>query len=642
MEVRVAAREGTILGPYHLVRLLGAGGTGEVYLAQGPAASGESGQIAVKLLRGSAVDAAAQAIAQQAQAISALHLPHVLPVHAVAAEADTIYIAMAYAPAGSLAAAFGIVGGESLHLPLGAGTVARLVTQVARALQPLHQHGTVHGDLKLTNLFVRTSPQGGPLVAVSDFGQPIVLDLAVAALNRNTPDPTGSLADALRCAAPEQLTGHHLPASDQYALATIAYLLLTGQYPFEGDAQSLAAAVARGPVTPPTHLDPTIPLPAEEALLRALAKDPNARYPDVATFAQALGDGLASAVHSGNATLQFGYLAGASPAAASGVRPSGALAMRGTYGPGASHAGPGGSAVRRIGTSAPAASGVRPRPVAPPAAAPSLTALGLLPRTPRQRALAIIAATAILVLGLAGFLGLRALEGSATTTRAPLPNFGGLDYAPTVTPDATAIARTQIQSAAGLAELKRASATTPVFSDALTSNAHHWAVDGKRFFFGSDGRLHGTNNTLQSVATLAQPVSAPANYLVTVNMTFLKASPSDVAGLSVRAQSSSAAASRYLMLIAPEGRYEVWYYDGARWSDLSNGYASAIKTGLNTSNTLSVLCDGQQIWFFVNGEYVTDVADFSTPDSASTLGPVVVYATTEVAFDHYDVYHLGS
>jgi hypothetical protein len=615
MEVRVAGREGSNLGPYRLTRLLGAGGAGEVYLAAGPAHSGEMSQVAVKVLRGPATDPTTQAIAQQAHAISALHLPHALPIFAIAEATDARYIAMAYAPGGSLANALGSGGAELLQLPLGAGTVSRLVAQVARALHPLHEQGYVHGDLKLTNLFVRTAPQGGPLAAVSDFGQAPVLGTAVAALSRGAPDPQGSLAGALRCAAPEQLAGRHLPASDQYALATIAYLLLTGRYPFAGDARALAAALAQAPVTPPTQVDPTIPPPAEAALLRALAKNPNARFPDIASFAQALGDGLASTVLRGNATQQFNRLAGVAPGASSPGTPTGALPVRGGYGPGASYAGRAASGVQRVATSA--------------------------PRSSTQRMLAIVAVVAIVVLGLAGFLGLRALAGGSSTGHTTLPNFGGLDYAPTVTPDATAIAHTRARAAAGLAVLKSASATTPVFSDPLKTNAQHWPIDGKQFFFGPDGKLHGTNVTSHSVATLDQPAGPPVNYLVTVNMTFLTATPSDVAGLNVRVMAgSSATAARYMVLIAPEGRFEVWYFDGAKWSNLDNGYTSAIKPGLNVSNTLAILCDRQEIWLFVNDQFVTNVHDYTPPKIAGTLGPAIVYTTTEVAYDTYNVYQV--
>ena len=627
----MAGREGMSLGPYRLSRLLGAGGAGEVYLADGTEAGGAASQVAVKVLRGPAAHPATRAVAQQAHAISALHLAHVLPVHMVGEAAEALFIAMDYAPAGSLAAAVG--GVDALHLPLSAATVARLVTQVAQALQPLHQQGIVHGDLKLTNLFVRTSPQRGPLAAMSDFGQSGAVDAAVAVLRQGAPAPSAGLAEALRCVAPEQLSGRHLPASDQYALAAIAYYLLTGSHAFAGDVSTLALAIAQAPVTPPSQLDPTVPPAAESVLLQALAKDPSARFPEIATFAQALGDALASGVASGNATLQFRYLSG-ERAAVAGVRRADAPALRTTRGPGASYAGRAATGIRPTGT--PQAPGTRP----PGAAHP--TTLRDMFRTPRQRVMALLAGVFIVAVGVASIVGLRALASGSGTGQIPAPRIDGLDYAPTVTPDATMIARTRARSAPGLALLTSVSATTPVFSDPLKTNAEHWPIADTHFSFGTDGKLHGLNPSSDSIASLAQPVRPPLDYLVTVNMTFLKGSPSDVAGVSVRVLSGgSAGSSRYMMVIAPEGRYEAWYFDGTKWSSLANGYSNAVKQGLNVSNTLAVLCEGHQIWFFVNGQYVSNVYDFTPPYRAGSLGPVVVYSSTEVTYDTYNVYQVG-
>jgi hypothetical protein len=252
-------------------------------------------------------------------------------------------------------------------------------------------------------------------------------------------------------------------------------------------------------------------------------------------------------------------------------------------------------------------------------------------------------AAVVVVLGLAGFLGLRAIAGGSASGQAPLPRFGGLDYAPTITADATMIARARTRAASGLAILNTASATTPVFSDPLKTNAQHWPIGNTHFSFGPDGKLHATNPSSASIAALNQPVSPPTNFLVSVNMTFLKGSNSDVAGLTVRVvPGGSGGASRYLMLLAPEGRFEVWYYDGATWTGLASGYSSAIKPGLDVSNRLEVLCATKEIWFFVNGQFLTNVFDATLANTPNTLGPVVVYTSTEVAYDTYDVYAVGA
>lgn len=299
----VTGREGTTIGPYRLARWLGRGGAGDVYLADGPARPGERGPVAVKLIAGSASDPIIGALAQQAQVIAALDHPNILPVYASGREHDTLYIAMAYAPDRALAAQVRLPDAPSgtnspdaprtqppTALPLPSALVALLVSAVASALGVAHASGVVHGDLTPANIFVRGAPDGTPQVAVSDFGQGIVVRMAAEAAAKGASWASAALA----CAAPEQLTGAPLPTSDQYALATIAYLLLAGHYPFAGDGRALGSAILHEPPPPPRRFNPAIPPAAEAVLLRALAKAPSERYPDVAAFAQALCAALAA------------------------------------------------------------------------------------------------------------------------------------------------------------------------------------------------------------------------------------------------------------------------------------------------------------------------------------------------------------
>ena len=624
----MAGREGTTLGPYRLTHRLGGGGAGDVYLAEGPAQGGAPGLAAVKVLRGSATDEAARAIAQQAHAVSTLHLTHVLPIYAVGDEGGAIHIAMAYAPGGSLGAAVGPSAGGALQLPLDAGVVARLVTQAARAVQAVHEHGLVHGDLKPDNLFVRTAPHGGPLAAVADFGQSAVVSAAAAAAAAGDNTWAGA---ALLCAAPEQLSGQAIPASDQYALATIAYLLLTGRYPFSGDARTLGMALLHEPPPSPTQIDPTMTPATEAALLRALAKSPAARFPDVATFAQALDEGLAAGKGPGVSQV-FSLLAGVAPAAGAGAG----------SGPTAQPAlGSSASGIRRtqaVGHLGSTAAGARRAGGAQPAP-------GLWRRlTARQRMTALVACAIAVVMVAVGGLGLRALT-AAPGTAAPLPNFGGLDYAPTLTPNTMQVANERKIGQVALAKLTAVTSRPPLFSDSLKNNGQHWPVDGRSTFFGTDGQLHLFDQTSHDILTIDQPVSAPGDFAATVDLTFLRGSVGDPAGLRFRVgPSADGTTAFYAALISPDGRYEFWRFNQSHWTILSGGYTNTIRRGLGQTNTLAVLVDpadprSYTFLVFVNGQYVADAVDNVLPSGpAMGMGPIVIYPGTEIGYANYAVY----
>jgi hypothetical protein len=494
--------------------------------------------------------------------------------------------------------------------------VARLVTQVAHALQAVHMRGWVHGDLKLSNLFVRTAPTGGPLAAVSDFGQAVAVEAAAEAAAQ---DERGWVERALQCAAPEQLTGRATPASDQYALATVAYYLLTGRYPFAGQGRALGLALLQESPTPPSQLDPLIPAPAEAALLRALAKAPEARFPDITTFAHALSDGLSAAASPGaGVTQQFSLLSG-------GARSDGSSAWQAAVG----------SATGSIPARArPDASGVRRPPISV-----RLRNMRGRPVSPRLRAAGAIAGIALLALLIAGGVGLHALATSDNASSA-LPNFGGLDYAPTLTPNAAQSAQARQTAAANEQLLTAATAASPVFTDSLASNTQHWATDGKQVFFGNDAQLHIYNQTARQVVSVNQPIEAPPNFVVTLDMTFLRGSVSDLAGVRVRVvRSADGSDTHDTALISPEGRYEIWRFAGSQWSMLDSGYTDAVKRGLGQTNHLALLARGADYWFFVNGHFVTQVRG-TAATSSGTMGPTVIYSGTEVGFAHYVVYQV--
>ncbi|MGZ3715484.1 MAG: protein kinase, partial [Ktedonobacterales bacterium] len=132
--------EGAMFGPYRVLRRLGGGAAGEVYLAEttntsASPAPGTDGpqQIALKVLSGTAQDATTQDIASKAHAAGQLRHPHIIPFYGVVQHEGRLGIAMAYAPGGSLGDTLAHVapdGTRKLPLPFSSGIVARLVAQL--------------------------------------------------------------------------------------------------------------------------------------------------------------------------------------------------------------------------------------------------------------------------------------------------------------------------------------------------------------------------------------------------------------------------------------------------------------------------------------------------------------------------------
>lgn len=631
----MTTREGTTLGPYRLLRRIGGGGAGEVYQAEGPAqpnASNPSGQVAVKVLSGAASDASARAITQQAQAAGQLQQPHIVPLYGIVEDAGTLGIAMAYAPGGSLGdtlRASRADGTKKLTLPLSTGIVARLIIQLAQALGAAHAAGLVHGDLKPNNIFVRTAPNGRPIAVLGDFGQSVLTSAAAAVVGRGVSGERAAwAANQLLFAAPEQLRGECLPASDQYALAALTYFLLTGQPPVIGDAASLPANIASEAVTPPSQLNPALSPATDAALLRALAKNPTERFPSVALFAQASDEALAVTVGGAATGVSQGFeqLAGSTPGMA---RPGITPGAQGTSGA----QGPARSGVRVIDRRAADGHAVPRRAAPAPDDAPS----GV------NRRLSVIAGVAMLIVLLACGLTFRAISGGIVLPHILL---GAGSTAATPTADAKATATAQNASQ----QLAADTSGSPIFSDALTDNSHHWSTQGKAVFFAADG-LHLDNSSTTTVLTEDMPgVSGAAppqlsDEVARVTLTMAQGNPSDLAGLRFFVQPAAGGESYYCFVISSQGSYEVWAHTTGNWSFITRGYSPALRTGAGASNTIAVVAHGGSgvALLFANGQYLTTIkvgpsVAYPNAPSAGSGGLIVMDTGDEFVFTKYALF----
>ncbi len=175
------------------------------------------------------------------------------------------------------------------HGPLPAGRVIYLLRQACEALAEAHGAGLIHRDLKPANLFAARRGGKDDVTKVLDVGL----------VKRATPGESIALSreglstGTPQFMAPEQVTGEPTldHRCDLYALGGVAYALLTGRPPFEGDSASREMiAYARDLVVPPSKHRPDVPEDLERVVLRCLAKAPADRFPD----AESLGDALSA------------------------------------------------------------------------------------------------------------------------------------------------------------------------------------------------------------------------------------------------------------------------------------------------------------------------------------------------------------
>ncbi|HEX8032251.1 MAG TPA: serine/threonine-protein kinase [Ktedonobacterales bacterium] len=276
--------EGREIGGCKLIRKIGAGGMGEVYLAEQRRVGNR--HVAVKVVspedasfHKEVVDDIALRFEREAALLGQLSHPNILPVHDSGVEGTYLYLVMEYAPEGSLTDAIRGNARQQLELPLPLARAIDFIGQIASALQYTHDHGVVHRDVKPGNVLVRIEKDGHWHLLLADFG---------VARSLETTSQRTQVTGTFAYMAPEQFSAKFSPASDQYALGVMAFLLLAGRTPFEGDLAALTRAhMFEQP--PSLHLlNPAVPPAVEAVVNRALAKDPSQRYPTVADFASAL------------------------------------------------------------------------------------------------------------------------------------------------------------------------------------------------------------------------------------------------------------------------------------------------------------------------------------------------------------------
>jgi eukaryotic-like serine/threonine-protein kinase len=259
-----------LAGRYRLGAVIGQGGMGTVWQARDEVLNRN---VAVKeivwpaLLDPAEREVARRRAVREAQLAARLHHPNVVTVYDIVEEDDRPCIVMELVPFRSLREVLAEDG------PVPPEQAARIGLCVLAALRAVHEAGVVHRDVKPAN--VRIDHRGD--VYLMDFG------IAYRPDSNELPLPPGTILGTPAYVAPEQAEGGRtdpLPASDQYSLGAVFYELLCGRPPFVGPlSYVLFQAIHREPPSPRT-VAPRVPRALAAICLKALAKDPDRRYPD--------------------------------------------------------------------------------------------------------------------------------------------------------------------------------------------------------------------------------------------------------------------------------------------------------------------------------------------------------------------------
>ena len=263
---------GRQLGNYRLVELLGQGGFADVYLGEQiylktPAA--------IKVLRTHLSDEALQQFIGEARTIARLVHPHIIGVLDFGIDNGVPFLVMPYARRGSLRKLH--ARGQKLPPPV----VVSYVRQVAQALQYAHDNKIIHRDVKPENMLLGDDN----LLKLSDFG---IATASHSTYTRPTRNPQDSPVGTTTYMAPEQFTGEPSLFSDQYALGVVVYEWLSGTPPFAGTDMEVSFHHVHAPAPSLLNKVPYLSSAIDAVVLRALAKDPRARFPRMLDFANAL------------------------------------------------------------------------------------------------------------------------------------------------------------------------------------------------------------------------------------------------------------------------------------------------------------------------------------------------------------------
>jgi WD40 repeat protein/predicted Ser/Thr protein kinase len=268
---------GQRFGQYELRELLGVGGMGAVYRGY---QSALQRAVAIKVISPELITQPdyIERFYREARIAAALEHAHIVPVYDYGVQGDISYVVMRLLTGGTLTDRLAQQSETGQSLP-SLGEVAAMLRQLASALDYAHSQGVIHRDIKPSN------------VMFDNRGDAYLVDFGIAKLLAATRAITtsGVVMGTPLFMPPEQWRAEEVtPASDQYALGVMTYILVTGRVPFEADTpHGLMYKHLTEQPTPPQVYQSDVPEAVTQVLDRALAKKGEARFPSVTAYAQA-------------------------------------------------------------------------------------------------------------------------------------------------------------------------------------------------------------------------------------------------------------------------------------------------------------------------------------------------------------------
>ena len=257
------------IGRFEVIRRIGQGGMGALYLAWDPVLERE---IAIKLLRDDN-DELRERFSREARSVARLRHPHIVTIFDVGETEGISYIAMEYLKGRHLSE---FAAPDRLLPP---AVVLELLSRTADALDYAHAQNIVHRDIKPANIMYDSVSDG---LKITDFGIARLIDVGRTR--------TGIVLGTPAFMSPEQLEGKNVNGhTDLFALGVSLYQLLTGQLPFRGASMTkLMFVIANEPHQSVTAVRADLPEHLNAIVDRALAKDPTERFQSGAEMAAAL------------------------------------------------------------------------------------------------------------------------------------------------------------------------------------------------------------------------------------------------------------------------------------------------------------------------------------------------------------------